>query len=190
MNESESRPSSPLTSGSWRQRRWLGAFLFATAALAVSMAWRRSGGPDRVGGSEFRRLPPTERFDTLFARAMQAGLDGAEVAPLAAAALGTFPRIEEPDDDRRFHAAILALYLRDDSTASRLADALLASRPRHLLGLMVRFRVAERGQDQGAADAAVAALLAGHRDELAVPVPEYRDHRDAIEAFLAALGRS
>lgn len=190
MNATESMPLKHGTPGGRRRSRWLGAVLVTLATVAVALAWRGAGGPDRVDADGLRRLPPAERFDTLFARAMQASVTGAEVGPLAAAALATFPRIEDPDDDRRFHAAMLALYLRDDSTASKLAEALLASRPRHLLGLMVRVRVAERAQDRGAADAAVAALLAGHRDELALPLPEYRDHREAIEAFLNALGRS
>lgn len=164
----------------------LASLVFLTAVIAL---WA-PGGEVAPEIRRFDRLVPAERFDSLFNVVMRASQlpDASAVGPASQAALTSFRQIRKPGADRRFHAAMLALHLRNDDLAAALARDILADRPSHLLGRMIQIRVAQRRGDQALAETAIAALLAEHRAELASDLPEYRDHLQAITGFLTEVG--
>lgn len=142
-------------------------------------------GADMPSASELARMPPREAADRLYNRAMRMQETGAERAPFfARMGVRAYRRLppDEVDADVRFHVGLLQLVRGEVAAARAEADSILAGRPAHLLGLLLAARATGAAGD--------AAAEQRWRDSLRASVertgldarPEYRAHRDLLEA--------
>lgn len=132
-----------------------------------------------------------EAADRLFDRAMrmEAGGDTARARFFAQMGLRAYGGLEahERDTDARFHEGLLHLIVGDPAAAGASADAVLAAAPDHLLGWILRARVAEARGDAAALAEANRRFLAALEGERAAGRPEYRQHAALIDERAQAL---
>lgn len=128
-------------------------------------------------------LSPRERFDRLYARALQASQTGddAGAAQFTPMALAAYQMLDTIDADARYHAALLHLHAGRVAPARLLADTLLAEDPGHLFGYLLRATAARWERDSVALAAAYRDFLAHEAAETARGRPEYDAHRATID---------
>jgi hypothetical protein len=128
-------------------------------------------------------MTPRERFDRLYARALEAAQSGddagaAQFTPMALAAYGMLDTI---DADARYHAALLHLHAGNSANARLLADTILVNDPGHLFGYLVRATAARWDRDDQALGAAYRDFLTHDPAETARAREEYTAHRATID---------
>jgi hypothetical protein len=135
-------------------------------------------------------MSPAERADRLFNRVMSLSSEGkadsaAFFAPMAIAA---FEALAPLNAHTRYDLGLVALVSGDAGRAAAQSDTILKERPTHLLGLVLRARVADARGDSIAARTVRQKLLAVEKSERASALPEYNDHdadlRAAVEQAL------
>jgi len=134
-------------------------------------------------------MSPRERFDRLYQRVMGAAQTGdtATVERFAPMVFAAYDQLDTVDADARYHAALLHLHLLNDTAAAfRLADTILATNPRHLLGFLIQGTAAQLGGNLSRLARARKALLAAWDVEQRAARPEYRDHQKMLDQFRAA----
>lgn len=161
-----------------------------TGAVIPSPGQAGAGGAG-PSGVDLSSMSPREAADRLFDRAMRTEAQGDTTqarffAQMGVQAYGNVPD-SQIDSDARFHIGLLQLMQGDVEAAERSAEAILARGPNHLLGWLLRVRVAEfRGDDAALAEARDAYL--GALDaERATNRPEYEQHGSLIDAEAARL---
>jgi hypothetical protein len=156
-----------------------------TPAPAADAAPVAPGG-DGGAPPDLATMTPRERFDRLYRRVMGAAESGdtATTARFAPMALVAYSQLDTVDADARYHAAVLQLHVRGDTTAAlRLADTVLAANPHHLFGFLIRGTVARLAGEARPLDAAYDGFLAAWDAEIKAARPEYRDHRPMLDQF-------
>lgn len=147
------------------------------------------GAPPAVGldpsGVDLSSMSGREAADRLFDRAMRTEASGdssgAEFfAGMGRQAYAGLPPTEV-DLDARFHVALLALIQGDRAAAAAQADTILASEPSHLLGLLLRVRVAEEAGDVESRAEATRRFLQVLPAEREAGREEYRQHAALID---------
>jgi hypothetical protein len=153
------------------------------------------GGAPFAGGAgggamrapDISSMSPRERADRLYDRVMRLASEGksdsasffATMAAQAYEMLGTL------DNDLRYDYGRMSEMAGDLDQAQRQADAILASYPDHLLGLILGARVAQLRNDEPARVRLYRKLLSVEQVEQAKPVEEYARHKGDIDAAIA-----
>jgi hypothetical protein len=193
------RSTRPNTSG----RRWvLPIGIIAAVGIVSVFAFRMQGAvtvdPDQplagggmMRGPDISSMSPQERADRLFNRVMQLWTEGKQdsaafFAPMALAALGDLRPVTA---HVRYDMGLVALVSGDAARARVEADAILAERPTHLLGLSLAARAADARGDDGAARSYRERMLAAEHREWAAGLQEYQDHEMDLRDALSAAAR-
>lgn len=179
--------------------QWLVAGAAAVLALvlvavALPEARARAAGEARAVGAlnpaggaavppDIGAMTPRERFDRLYARALEAAQSGDEAAAaqFTPMALAAYQMLDSVDADARYHAALLHLHAGRAGPARLLADTILQDAPGHLFGYLVRATAARWERDDAALRAAYREFLAQEPAELARGRPEYDLHRTTLD---------
>lgn len=149
----------------------------------------QTGGP---GGVDLSNMSGREAADRLFDRAMRTEASGDTTnarffARMGMQAYGNVPPAEL-DADARFHVGMLALLSGDRSAALAAADEILSDAPAHLLGWILRGRIAEAAGDTGALEAARDGFRSAYGAERDAGRPGYAEHAQLIEEEARELG--
>ena len=128
-------------------------------------------------------MTPRQRFDRLYARALEASQSGddagaAQFMPMAMAAYGMLDTV---DADARYHAALLHLHAGNIAQARLLADTILAQDAGHLFGYLVRATAARWERDDSALRASYQDFLSHDAAESARGREEYDAHKATID---------
>lgn len=136
---------------------------------------------------DISQMSPRERFDRLYNRVMQAaeGGDSATVTRFTPMALEAYRMLGQADTDARYHAAMLNIEVGDAIAASALADSILATNPKHLLGLVIQGNLAMLRDDAAGLAGARKAFLAAYDAEEKAARSEYQDHQQILDRFRA-----
>jgi hypothetical protein len=178
----------------------VGAFValagFVVSQRSVAAASAESGAPPPVAlsdaGDVSARAPdisamsPRERAERLFDRAMMAKQSGKLDSATFFASMATmaYSQLGDLSLDDHYDLGRLALLAGTLPMASAEADTILASRPTHLLGLMLQEDAARATGNASKANAAHAKLLASAAKEQRTALPEYRLHAAELAAAL------
>ena len=145
-----------------------------------------AGAPPRA--PDISQLTPEQRAERLYDRIMtehEAGRTDAvrSFLPMARAA---YEMIGPLNLDQRYDLGRLGEVGGDTTLARAQADTILASRPTHLLGLILAARVARMEGSDARARALDARFVAAEPTERSAALPEYLLHKNDIDAALAA----
>jgi hypothetical protein len=140
--------------------------------------------PPPGGAVDISSMPPEERASRLYDRVMrdaeQGHLDSARFfAPMALqayAALGT------PDAHTHYDVGMILAVAGDSARARSEAAAILNERPTHLLGLLLAMRSAATPVIHASYERR---FVEASKAELAVPLPEYLEHKHDIDGALS-----
>jgi hypothetical protein len=169
------------------------ALLLAAVALPEARARaagaRPAGALNPAGGAaaavppDISAMTPRERFDRLYARALEAAQsgDGAGAAQFTPMALAAYGMLDTVDADARYHAALLHLHAGNVAPARLLADTILQHDPAHLFGHLIRVTIARWERDDAGLRAAYRTFLTHAPAELARTRPEYDAHRATLD---------
>lgn len=121
---------------------------------------------------------PREQADRLFNRIMTARAQGdtAEALRFAPMAIQAYAMAAPLDNDGLYHLATVHIVAGDADAAREAAEAILATEPRHLLGLAAAAEAADLAGDSAAALDYHRRLLAAYDAEIARQLQEYQDH--------------
>lgn len=133
-------------------------------------------------------MTPREAADRLFNRIMAAseGGDTAQASQFIPMALAAYQRLGTLDNDAHYHLGLIHLTAGDIKSARAQLDQIQRSNPKHLLGIMLAYHIAERDGDQAGEARAYKAFLAAYDAEAAAGRPEYQHHWSSIERFRTA----
>lgn len=176
-----------------------GIALLALIALAAGQRFGRTPPP---GGSlttpagmpleqprapDISQMTPTQRAERLYDRVMSAAERGRadSVQFFLPMAIQAYDAIGPLNDDQRYDLGRLAEVGGDARIASAQADTILASNPRHLLGLLLASRAARLRGDEAAAARFLQRLAQAEPQERQRQLPEYLLHQNDIDAALA-----
>ncbi|HEX2220764.1 MAG TPA: hypothetical protein VHG35_18340 [Gemmatimonadales bacterium] len=160
----------------------------------VRGAWTEAAPPVDAGLSaaetgavapDIGRMTPSQRFDRLYDRVMQAAQSGDEatMSRFMPMALGAYEMLDSVDADARYHAALLRVHNGDVEGSRALGDSILEGNPGHLLGYIVLGTTARWNRDEAALTKAYRGFLAHYDAEMEVRRPEYGEHRASIDRF-------
>lgn len=154
------------------------------------------GGAPMAGGqegmpsaTELQDMSPRQAADRLFNRAMRLEASGDPegrapfFARMGVRAYGRVPD-GQADADLRFHVGLLQLVQGNAAAAAEEADAILSSRPGHLLGLLLSARAAEAAGDSAAGVRWRDSLRAAADTTDLASRPEYRAHEALLREFV------
>lgn len=158
----------------------------------------QAGGPGGMGGGldpggvDLSSMSGRQAADRLFDRAMRTAASGDTTnarffARMGMQAYGDVPSAEL-DADTRFHVGMLALLSGDRGAAVAAADEILSDAPAHLLGWILRGRIAEAVGDTGALEAARDGFRSAYGAERDAGRPGYAEHAQLIEEEARELG--
>ena len=141
------------------------------------------GQPPDISG-----MSPREAADRLFNRVMTAAEhnNAEEAAQFMPMALQAYEALGELDNDARFHVALMYLVASDIKKAREQLEAIRKSAPKHLLGIMLAYDIAERSGDKAGVVRAYKDFLAAYDSEMAAGREEYQHHHGSIQRFHAA----
>ncbi len=149
-----------------------------------------AGGAGGAGGAmrapDISSMTPRERADRLYDRVMRLASEGksdsasffATMAAQAYELLGTL------DNDLKYDYGRMSEMAGNLDQAQQQADAILASYPDHLLGLILGARVAQLRNDEATRVKLYRKLLSVEQVEQAKPVEEYARHKGDIDAAI------
>lgn len=139
-----------------------------------------------VRGPDISTLSPRERAESLFERLMRLDESGKadSVRFFAPMAIAAYQMLDTLGPDDRYDLGRIGIVTGLTELARAQADTMLASNPRHLLGLILGILAARVEQNGTTASALERRLLAAERSELASSRPEYLRHRADIDAAL------
>ena len=145
--------------------------------------------PGGAAGVDISRMTPEQRAERLFDRVMALAERGrsdsvqffAPMAMQAYAMLGTL------DPDQRYDLGRIAIVAGEEETARAQADTILATQPKHLLGLLLAADAASLRRDPRAEQSFIDRFLAAVPAERATQRREYQAHANDIDSRLAAV---
>ena len=160
------------------ERRARAAAAGATAAGTAAAATADAGALPDIGA-----MTPRERFDRLYARALEAAQSGdaAAAAQFTPMAFAAYSMLDTIDADARYHAALLHLHSGAAGPARLLADTILANEPGHLFGYLIRVSAARWDRDDAALQASFRDFLAHDSAGAAGSREEYEAHRATLD---------
>ena len=162
------------------------AAVFIPESRARDVAAATPAGPVQIGAGtppDIGAMTPRQRFDRLYARALEAGQTGddAGAAQFTPMALAAYSMLDTIDADARYHAALLHLHAGAAAQARLLADTILANDPGHLFGYLVRATAARWDRDEAGLQESYRQFLANYEAESARGREEYDAHRATLE---------
>ena len=140
-----------------------------------------------VRGPDISTLSPRERAESLFDRIMRLSESGKSdsVRFFAPMAIAAYQMLDSLDLDERYDLGRVGIVTGLSELARAQADTILASNPRHLLGLSLGISAARLERNRGVESALERRLLAAEKSELAAGRQEYLRHRADIDEALA-----
>lgn len=144
------------------------------------------GGGGAVRAPDISAMSPRERADRLYDRVMRLSAEGKSdsAAFFATMAAQAYELLGPLDNDLRYDYGRMAETSGNLALAREQADAILRSAPDHLLGLILRARVAQLENDAATRKRTYDRLLAVQAAQLATNLEEYTRHRGDIDAAL------
>ena len=132
-------------------------------------------------------MSPRERADRLYDRVMRQAAEGKTDSAtfFAGMAAQAYELLGPLDDDLKYDYGRMAEMSGNLPLAQQQVDAILASNPNHLLGLVLGARIAQLRNDPAARTRYYTRLLAAERSELGKNLEEYTRHRGDIDAAIA-----
>jgi hypothetical protein len=160
------------------------AMQYGTDQPADSAAGAMPLGATPGQAPDISAMSPEERADRLFNRVMRLSSEGKtdSAAFFGTMAFGALEALTPLNLHRRYDMGLVALVTGDVARAKAQADAILADRPTHLLGLSLAARVADARGDAAGARALRRRLLAAESAELKAALQEYTDHEPDVRA--------
>ena len=137
---------------------------------------------------DISQLTPQQRAERLYDRIMKEVEAGhpENARPFMPMAIAAYDMIAPLNPDQRYDLGRIAEVGGDTALARAQADTILATRPTHLLGLILKGKAARlEGNDSRARDAD-AKLLAAESKERASGLQEYLSHKNDIDAAVAS----
>ena len=150
-----------------------------------------AGGAGGAGGAmrapDISSMSPRERADRLYDRVMRLASEGKSDSAsfFATMAAQAYELLGELDNDLKYDYGRMSEMAGNLDQAKRQADAILASYPDHLLGLILWARVAQLQNDEATRTRLYRKLLSVEQVEQAKPVEEYARHKGDIDAAIA-----
>jgi len=144
-----------------------------------------SGG---AAGVDISRMTPEQRAGRLYDRVMALAERGQSdsVQFFAPMAMQAYAMIGALDADQRYDLGRIAIVAGEEETARAQADTILATQPKHLLGLLLAADAASLRRDTRAEQSFIDRFLAAVPGERATPRREYQLHANDIDSRLAA----
>ena len=162
------------------------------ASSAPPFAGGASGDPGGASNGAVRApdisaMSPRERADRLYDRVMRQASEGKtdSAAFFATMAAQAYEMLGPLDDDLKYDYGRMAEMSGNLALAQKQSDAILASSPTHLLGLILGARVAQLENNAAARKRYNTKLLAVEASERAKNVEEYTRHKGDIDAAIA-----
>lgn len=155
----------------------------------------QSGAPPAAGSAgampDIATMSPQERANRLFNRVMTYASEGKKdsAAFFAPMALASIEAVTPLTVHSRYDMGLVDLVSGDVNGAKAQADAILADRPTHLLGLLLSARVADEQGDTTQARRFRRRFLSLEKTERAAGLPEYADHDADIVAAAGSARR-
>ena len=142
-----------------------------------------------VRGPDISQMTPSERAEALFNRIMR--LDEAghvdSVRFFAPMAIATYQMLDPIGIDQRYELGRIGIATGLTELTRAQADTILASNPRHLLGLALAAAAARADGDAALERSVEERLIGAQQSELARGLPEYQRYRsDIIDALRQA----
>ncbi|HEV2148522.1 MAG TPA: hypothetical protein VGR37_14055, partial [Longimicrobiaceae bacterium] len=134
------------------------------------------------GAVDLSSMTPREAADRLFNRVMQnvSSGDTAQARAFLPMAVAAYGRVDDLDDDGRYHLAVLHLVGGNPQAARTEANAILAGDPRHLFGLFTAAQAEQALGNGTRARELYQRFLGAYETERNRDLPEYRDHAQAL----------
>jgi hypothetical protein len=158
----------------------------SSAGPADAQAAPFAGGGGRP--PDISSMSPAERAIRLYDRVMMAHEHGRadSVQLFAPMAIAAYQQLDSLDSDARYDLGRIAAVSGDESIARAEADTILATKPTHLLGLILAANAAHMRKDAAAERSYYDRLVAAAPTERAKQVPEYITHQNDINVALTA----
>lgn len=141
------------------------------------------------GAPDISNLSPREQFGRLADKieTAMAGGDSATVVRFFPMAEQAFAYLSDStrDNDARFHMALLRVRVGHAPAALAQADTINLKAPKHLLASYIRAIVSDMQNETAAAAKARQTFRDNFAEEVATNRPEYLQHRDMLDQFLA-----
>jgi len=149
-------------------------------------------GPTSPNLPDLSTMTPRQAADRLFNRIMTATErgDAAEAARFAPMALQAYQRVGRLDADAHYHIALIHLAVSNTDGARGQVDLIRQLVPHHLLGFTLEHMVASLAGDTDGMARAYAGFVEAYPQEISSGRSEYQGHRNHIDQFRAAKGRS
>jgi len=166
----------------------------APAATSANIPLDGSSAAPFAGGAtgamrapDISSMSPRERADRLYDRVMRLASEGKtdSASFFANMAAQAYELLGPLDNDLRYDYGRMAEMSGNLDLARQQSEAILASNPDHLLGIILGARVAQLQKNEPRRRQLLNKLLAVERVELAKAVEEYERHKGDIEAALA-----
>jgi hypothetical protein len=141
---------------------------------------------------DISKLSPEERATRLFDRVMRYSEEGkADSARFfAPMAIQSYQMMGPLDAHARYDIGTISAVVGEQAMARLEADSILASQPKHLLGLALAIRAASMAGDMDAVARFQRRLIDAAPSERAKNVKEYEEHRHDIDEALTKAGAS
>ena len=148
--------------------------------------------PGAVRAPDISALTPRERADRLYDRVMTMSAQGKadSAAFFASMAVGAYEALAPLDNDLRYDYGRMAEMAGELDLARSQADSILRENPDHLLGLILKARVAQARSDSAGYKRYLDRVARAATTELAKSLEEYTRHRSDIDAAIAAVRRN
>lgn len=145
-----------------------------------------AGGGGAMRAPDISSMSPRERADRLYDRVMRLASEGKgdSASFFATMASQAYELLGPLDDDLKYDHGRMAEMAGDLATAQKESEAILASNPDHLLGLILGARVAQLKKDNATSARLFKKLLAVEKTEQAKSVEEYQRHKGDIDAAI------
>lgn len=162
------------------------------AALDAGSAGGAPEGPASAGRApDISNMSPSEQAGRLYDRVMRLAAENKpdSAAFFAPMALAAFENLSPFDNDTRYRYGQVAEATGNLPLAGEQAEALLLDNPNHLLGLVLKARVAGASGDSATARRLIEQAATVRDSELAKRLPEYAAHQRDIDAALTGSTR-
>lgn len=165
----------------------------ASAAMGPNVPLDGGAAPFAGGAGGAMRAPdissmsPRERADRLYDRVMRLASEGKSDSAsfFATMAAQAYEMLGPLDDDLKYDYGRMAQMSGNLALAQQQADAILASNPDHLLGIILSAQLAQLNGDNATRDKLYKRLIAVEQVEQAKSIEEYTRHKGDIDAALA-----
>jgi hypothetical protein len=139
---------------------------------------------------DISQMSPEERAERLYDRVMALSERGRQdsVQFFAPMAMQAYLMLGALNTDQRYDLGRLAVASGEENLARAQADTILATQPRHLLGLLLAADAAKLRGDQSAERDYLHRFAAAAPTERAKQLPEYVQHVNEIDGRLAKAG--